>query len=203
MNSRCFWRRATSAAAFAFGLFAAAPAGFSSEDPGAFIGHLGAQAIAVLAPGTPQEQRADAFSKLFQEDFDVRGIGRFALGRYWSSATPQQQQQFLSLFERFTVQVYSIRLGDYGGVAFRVTGSRPNGDETIVRSEIRRADGRTIRLDWHLADRGGQYKVTDIDADGLSLKVAEREQFASWIDKNDGRLDALFAVLRQQVAPDR
>jgi phospholipid transport system substrate-binding protein len=203
MSIRRFWRRATSAAAFAFGLFAAAPGGLSSEDPGAFIGHLGAEAIDMLAPGTPLERRADGFGKLFQEDFDVRGIGRFALGRYWASATPQQQQQFLSLFERFTVQVYSSRLGQYGGVAFRVVGSRPNGEETIVKSEIRRDDGRTIRLDWHLADHGGRYKVTDIDVDGLSMKVAEREQFASWIEKNDGRLDALFAVLRQQVAPDR
>jgi phospholipid transport system substrate-binding protein len=203
MNIRWFRLSRASAGVLAVGLFATAPQGSAREDPGRFIGNLGSQAIRILGPGVPPERRTIRFSTLFEEDFDVPGIGRFALGRYWRSATPQEQREFLGLFQQFTVQVYGARLGQYGGLAFRVTASRPDGEETVVASEIRRVDGSTIRLDWHLVKRDGRYKVADIDVGGLSMKMAEREQFASWIEKNDGRVDALLAVLRQLVAPAR
>src|SRR5690348_12448271 len=86
-------------------------------------------------PGAGSE-RVASFRELFHNDFDVPGIGRFVLGRYWHVATPQEQQEFLGLFQEYIVRAYSARLGEYGGEPFRVTGARPNGDETVVASQI-------------------------------------------------------------------
>lgn len=203
MISRFRFSVTAGAVALGLGLFAAAPQSRATEDPGAFVGSLGTKAIQMLEPSIPSEQRVIGFRRLFQDDFDVSGIGRFALGRYWRSATLQEQQEFLALFRDFTVQVCSTRLGEYGGAGFRVTGSRADGDETVVTSEVRRAGGGAIRIDWHLVNRAGQYKVTDLNLGGLSMKVAERNQFASWIQQNDGRVDSLLAVLRQLIVPAR
>jgi ABC-type transporter MlaC component len=45
-----------------------------------------------------------------------------------------------------------------------------------------------------------QYRVTDVNIGGMSMKVALRDQFASWIETNGGRVNALLAVMRQQIA---
>jgi phospholipid transport system substrate-binding protein len=130
----------------------------------------------------------------------VPGIGQFVLGRYWRTATPQEQQDFLALFQEYIVRAYSTRLAEYGGEPFRVTGSRPNGGETVVSSEIIRTNGSRIAVDWYLIDRGASHKITDVYVGGVSMKVTQRDEFASVIQRNGGQVGALIAQLRQKLA---
>ena len=185
------------------GLLTAAPGDARAQDARAFIASLGNQAIQVLGPSVSPAQRAARFRELFREDFDVPGIGQFVLGRYWRTATPEQQQAFLRLFQEYIVQAYSSRLGEYGGEPFRVTGLRPAGDETIVTSEILRQNGAPIQVDWYLAGAPGRYKITDVYVGGVSMKVTQRDEFASVIQRNGGQIDALIAQLRQRTAAAR
>ena len=60
-----------------------------------------------------------------------------------------------------------------------------------------------MQIDWYLVNRGGDYKITDLSIDGISMKVTQRDEFARWIQNNGGRFDALLAVLRQQIAQGR
>src|SRR5579863_8115110 len=107
----------------AFALFAASPQGHAAMDPGAFVGTLGNQGIQTLGSNVPPAQRVARFRQLFQADFDVDGLGRFAIGRYWQAFTPEQQQEFLRLYQEYTIQAYADKLGQYGGAQFRVTGT--------------------------------------------------------------------------------
>src|SRR5207237_6701664 len=136
-------------------LFLFPPGKASAQDARAFIGALGEQAIQVLGPGVAPGQRLTRFRELFRNDFDLPGIGQFVLGRYWRAASPQEQQEFLQLFQEYIVRAYSARLGEYGGEPFRVTGSRQAGDETIVTSEISRQNVGPIQVDWYLARAPG------------------------------------------------
>jgi phospholipid transport system substrate-binding protein len=177
----------------------ALPRAATAEDARAFIGTLGNQAIQVLGPSVSPAQRQARFRELFRDDFDIPGIGQFVLGRYWRTATPQEQQEFLGLFQEYLVRAYSTRLGEYGGEPFRVTGARPNGNETIVTSEIIRPNGNRIGVDWYLAGEG-RYKITDVYVAGVSMKVTQRDEFASVIQRNGGRVEALITQLRQKLA---
>jgi phospholipid transport system substrate-binding protein len=182
------------------GLLTAAPGAAVAQDARAFVATLGNQAIQVLGPSVAPAQRVARFRDLFREDFDIPGIGQFVLGRYWRTATPEQQQEFLRLFQEYIVQAYSTRLGEYGGEPFRVTGSRPAGEETIVNSEIDRKNGNRIQVDWYLINHGGRQKISDVYVGGVSMKVTQRDEFASVIQRNGGRVDALLAQLRQKTA---
>jgi phospholipid transport system substrate-binding protein len=181
-------------------LLTAAPGDAVAQDARAFVATLGNQAIQVLGPSVAPAQRVARFRELFREDFDIPGIGQFVLGRYWRTATPEQQQEFLRLFQEYIVQAYSSRLGEYGGEPFRVTGSRPSGEETVVNSEIDRTNGNRVQVDWYLSNRSGRQKITDVYVGGVSMKVTQRDEFASVIQRNGGRLDALIAQLRQKTA---
>ena len=131
------------------------------------------------------------------------GIGQFVLGRYWRVATPEEQQEFLRLFQEYIVQSYAARLGEYGGEPFRVIGSRASGGETVVTSEIARPNGSRVLVDWYVIERGGAPKITDIYVGGVSMKVTQRDEFASVIQRNGGRVDALLAQIRQRIATAR
>jgi phospholipid transport system substrate-binding protein len=172
----------------------------AAQDARAFVGNLGQQAIQVLGPSVSPAQRVVRFRELFRNDFDVPGIGQFVLGRYWRTATPQEQQEFLGLFQEYIVRAYSARLGEYGGEPFRVTGTRPAGEETIVTSEILRQNGAPIQVDWYLAGGPGRYKIVDVYVGGVSMKVTQRDEFGSVIQRNGGRIGALIEQLQQKLA---
>jgi phospholipid transport system substrate-binding protein len=185
--------------AIAFGLVGAAPRSDAAMDPKAFIGNLGQEGIQQLGPNVPPAQRIARFRQLFQADFDVPSIGRFAIGRYWQAFSPEQQQEFLRLFAEYTVQAYADKLGPYGGSQFRVMGAAPAGEEVVVSSEVNRPSGPPVRIDWHVAPGGEGYKVTDVYVDNVSMRITQRDEFAKIIQNNGGQPSALLAVLRQQV----
>jgi len=169
-------------------------------DPVAMITDLGTQGVQSLGQAATSAERIARLSRLFQQEFDINGIGLFALGSYRRVATPVEQQEFFRLYPEFTVRAFHARLNSYRGAPFRVTGRRMLGNETIVSSEILPASGGRVQVDWHLTDNGGQYRVSDVTIGGMSMKVALRDQFASWIETNGGRVNALLAVMRQQIA---
>ena len=185
--------------AIVFGLLAGAPRSNAAMDPKAFIGNLGQEGIQQLGPNVPPAQRIARFRQLFQADFDVPSIGRFAIGRYWQAFSPEQQQEFLRLFAEYTVQAYADKLGPYGGSQFRVMGAAPAGQEVVVSSEVNRPSGPPVRIDWHVAPGGEGYKVTDVYVDNVSMRITQRDEFAKIIQNNGGQPTALLAVLRQQT----
>jgi phospholipid transport system substrate-binding protein len=172
-------------------------------DPAAFVNNLGNQLQAVTSSTSPQ-QRLAGFDQLFREDFDVPGLGRFVLGRFWRIFTPWEQQEFLGLFENYVVLTYSEKLSDYteDGGRPSVTGCRPDPDGAIVSSEIIRGSGayQPIRVDWRLTAQNGSYKISDIIIDGLSMAANGRSQLERVVECNGGRPQAILAVMRQQVA---
>lgn len=178
------------------------PAG-AGMDPAAFVNNLGNQLQAVTSSTSPQ-QRLAGFDQLFREDFDVPGLGRFVLGRFWRIFTPWEQQEFLGLFENYVVLTYSEKLSDYteDGGRPSVTGCRPDPDGAIVSSEIIRGSGayQPIRVDWRLTAQNGSYKISDIIIDGLSMAANGRSQLERVVERNGGRPQAILAVMRQQVA---
>jgi phospholipid transport system substrate-binding protein len=183
--------------------FALSGRGTAAQDPQTVVGYVGTQAMAAVGTNISPAQRAAQLRELFQDYFDVPGIAEFALGRYRSSANPQQQQEYLGLYQDYTVHAYDTQLGQYGAAPFRVIGSRSDGEQTVVTSEITRSGGSRVKIDWYLVNRRGQYRITDLSIGGISMKVTQRDEFARWIQNNGGRFDALLALLRQQIAQAR
>jgi phospholipid transport system substrate-binding protein len=174
----------------------------AAPDPSAVITNLGNRALEVLGnKNTTPAERVARFQELFRQDFDVPGIARFVLGRYWKTATPEQQEEFVKLFEGYIALVYSNQLAAYMGETLKVTGSRVDGDGAVVASEIIRPSGAPpVRVDWHLTDRNGSYKIRDVTVDGISMAVTQRSEFASVIQRSGGQVGGLIAQLRQKTA---
>jgi phospholipid transport system substrate-binding protein len=193
-------RRSLLTAALLLGAGAAVPAR-AALDPGAFINNLGNEALAVLGPQTSPEQRVVAFRALFRRDFDVPQIARFVLGPYWRVATPEQQREFVQLFENYIALAYSTRLSQFSGERLLVTGWQPIPDGAVVTSEVGRPNGGSpVGIDWRLTRHGSTYKINDVVVDGVSMAITERSEFASVIQRNGGSVQDLLTMLRAKTA---
>jgi phospholipid transport system substrate-binding protein len=172
----------------------------AAADPAAVITSLGNEALKVLGNNVEPRQRVMRFRQLFSEDFDVPGIARFVLGRYWRLATPAQQQEFIRLFTNYIALAYSNRLAEYSGETLRVTGSRPAPDGSLVSSEIIRANGQPpAKVDWVLTQEGGAYRISDVVVEGVSMAVTQRSEFAAVIQRNGGQVQGLITALQQKT----
>jgi phospholipid transport system substrate-binding protein len=173
----------------------------AAADPAAMISNLGSRALEVLGKDATQSQRIARFRQLLREDFDVPGIARFVLGRYWNTATEAQRSEFTKLFEEYVAVAYATRLALYSGETFKVTGSRPEADGAIVSSQIIRTGGAPpVKVDWRLTGRSGVYKISDVSVDGISMAVTERSEFASVIQHHGGQMQGLLTMLREKTA---
>ena len=192
------------------GLMAAVPlAAFSqahsAEAPGAakFVQGLGDRAVAVLAD--PQRTNAKIraeFDRLLHDGFDLDTIGRFVLGRYWNTASEPQRVEYQKLFADMVVNVYTQRFSQYAGETFKVTGQRAEGErDTMVTSQIVRPDGPPVNVHWRVRPREAGLKIIDVLVEGVSMSITQRDDFASVIESNGGRIQALLDVLRRRAAP--
>jgi len=169
---------------------------------GKFIQSLGDRAIAAIADTKiSKTQRSDKFRDILRNSFDLTTIGRFVIGRSWNAATPEEQKDYLHLFEELVIKNYGDRLTLYTGEGFRVTAVRPETEkDTVVNSEITHPDGsKPTTIDWRVRQRDGKLGVIDVVVEGVSLSVTQRQEYAAVIQSNDGKISALLDKMREQL----
>ncbi len=166
-----------------------------ADPAGQFIDSLGQEILTIIrAPDTTPTERHAKLSALLRSGVDLPRLGRFALGRHWKSATPEQRDEFQALFANYVLRSYIRLLGVYDMHKFSVqTVSRRRGSDRIVQSRIERRTGEAFDLRWRVRESAGQYRVIDLTTGGLSLAVTYRSEFASVVASRgiDGLLEAL------------
>ena len=86
----------------------------------------------------------------------------------------------------------------------KVTGSTDrNARDSIVDTEIVRADGQELEVRWRVLNRGGKYQVVDValNAEGnlIWLAIEQQAQFLSILDQNNGSVEALVAKINSMT----
>ena len=165
-----------------------------------FISDLTSKGIGVIKDADiSEEQRQKEFRTLLQKHFDMKTIGRFALGRYWKTSTAAQQSEYLDLFEDMVVRVYSRRFSEYNGEVINIVSARAEGKaDALVSSMIVPPNGSKVSVDWRVRKKkNGQLKIIDIIVEGVSMSLTQRSDFASVIQRGGGKIDVLLEHLRK------
>lgn len=163
----------------------------------AFIEEMGAELIEILRTARPGDERADEFLALFRRAAALPQIGRFTMGLNWRQMTEAQQKAFLEAFESHAVRSYTKSIGAYTGQTLVVTGAQDAGKRGVLVSTVLRADGvQDTRIDWLVSDRSGKPQVVDVVAEGVSLAITQREEFAAMVEARQGDIDRFIADLR-------
>jgi phospholipid transport system substrate-binding protein len=180
-----------------------ANANFESEEK--FVSDFAASAINILGDESLNNNDKNIqFTDLVMSSIDMNLISKFVLSRYWKTASDQQKISYLNAFEEYFISSYANKLDQYSGEKIVIVSSETAKKFVIVKSNIVRdgADTLKIELNWRLLTRDDQTKIIDLSIEGISLIVAQREEFQSFLSNNNESLDALINRLKIINAKD-
>lgn len=183
-----------------FGLAALATGAQAQTSATAFVQGLTTRLTAVVNGSGSAADKKTAILPMLSQDVDVDAIGRFCLGRYWRTATPAQQQRYLTLFHQVLVNSITGKLGDYKGVSITTGSATEQDGKSTVPTVISRPGQPTANVQWLVSSESGSPKVVDIVAEGVSLSLTQRSDYASYLAHNGNNVDALLNALSRQVS---
>ena len=130
-------------------------------------------------------QREAALRPLFNHSFDLDFIGRFALGKTWVRATPEQRADYMELIREFVVKTTAKRLGGFVAESFTIIRVKEISDgDVLVVSRVESLGESPVVAGWRVRQVGGdQHKIIDVSVGGLSLSQAHRRNFAVLIQQ--------------------
>lgn len=126
---------------------------------------------------------------------DYQRMTSLAVGRYWKSATPAQQEALTKEFRTMMVRTYLSALTLYKNAQINIKGARAGNDneEQTVRTDVTLPNQKPIPVDFSFEQVGSAWKVYDISVEGISFINNHRNQFGAVIRK-DG-IDGLIKNL--------
>lgn len=170
-------------------------------DAARFVDTLIASATQTLRdPALAPPVREERLRTLLLQNFDMPRVVRYVLGRYWTTASAEERQAFTNLLEEWVVRSYASRLAEYRDETVKVTSARAESDtDAVVSSQIIHLNGPPTKVDWRVRSDGSNYRIIDIDVEGVSLALTERDEIAAVIQRNGGTVTALNRNLADRI----
>jgi phospholipid transport system substrate-binding protein len=172
--------------------------GKTFEEEEDFVNKFAVEAITILSDETLNENdKNNKFANLVMSSIDINLISKFVLSKSWKTATDEQKEAYINAFKKYFINSYANKLNQYSGEQIIVSGSEEAGKYIIVNSNIVRegTDTLKISLKWRLLNKNGVIKIIDLNIEGISLVIAQREEFQSFLANNDDNLDTLIKKL--------
>ena len=94
----------------------------------------------------------------------------------------------------------AVKLGDYRGVKFTLGRAQDRDDGELVSTVIERPNNPPATVQWLIANAATDPKIVDVVAEGTSLRVTQREDYASFLTHNNNSIAALIDAMRKQVS---
>ena len=99
-----------------------------------------------------------------------------------------------------TVWINGQKLGEYKGVGFTMGRARADGENDVVSTTVERPNNPPTAVDWVIADVNAKPRIIDVVAEGTSLRLTQRQDYASYLLHNNNNVDALISAMKNQVA---
>ena len=139
--------------------------------------------------------------------FNFTRMTRLAMGKNWSKASPQQQQELEEAFRTLLVRTYYKALAVYSDHTIKVLPVKNMAGETdtTVKTEVIPSNGQAISINYSMGKTNNSWKVYDITVAGISLVINYRGTFNSKIRSGGvkGLLKALNKKNRAMEAKDK
>ncbi len=165
-----------------------------------FVQSFGSQLVSVVNGDEDAAAKASKLRPLIDSAVDVDAIARFCLGRFVNSATPQQLTEYTRLFHAVLLNNILSKIGEYRGVSFELAGSESKrGDDTIVSSIVQRPNNAPNNVRWVVSNNGGKPRIVDVVAEGTSLRLTQRSDYAAYMSQHNYDLNSLISAMRNQI----
>ena len=173
-----------------------------SIEPDVFIQSTVNRASETLSKNISKQEKINELKFIAKEAVDIRGIGFYSLGSARKDLNDSQKNIYLDLFESYFLKSFSSRLAEYTNPKIEVQSKKIlNKNYTIVNSVlISTPDRPEVQIDWRIYTKNPDDPlIRDLIIEGLSLAVAQKAEFASILNSNDGDINALFKTLENFI----
>ena len=133
--------------------------------------------------------------------FDTEASARLVLGTHWRTATPEQRRHFIDAFYHSLLTNYGSALVDFTADRLKIFPTRVDPDATraTVRTEVKRANGDRVAVNYYLHKTPQGWKAWDVVIDGISYVNSYRTDFGEQIEAQG--IDAVIKRLEAGEKP--
>jgi phospholipid transport system substrate-binding protein len=181
----------------------ASPAFAGGDEAKKYVDVVAQDALSVIKESQSkkitEDQAKTKFRNILNKSFDIPAIAKFTLGRYWRVATPAERTEYTNLLQNVILSKYADRMLDYTGNGYTITGVRNINDKMDeVAMNLRDESGTLVAFNWMVRKTDKGLRVVDLSVEGISMGATHRDDFASVIESNGGKVQALLDALKQK-----
>ena len=158
------------------------------------------RASKILSENLSKDEKINKLKIIAEETVDIKGIGFYTLGSIRKNLNDSQKDQYSKLFREYFLKSFSSRLSEYTNPEIDVLSKEVLSENyTIVNSLLKGTSERPeVKIDWRVYTKNPENPlIRDLIIEGLSLARTQKEEFASILNSNDNKIDALFKTLQE------
>ena len=158
------------------------------------------RASKILSENLSKEEKINKLKVIAEETVDIKGIGFYTLGPIRKNLNDSQKDKYSKLFREYFLKSFSSRLSEYTNPEIDVLSKEVLSEKyTIVNSLLKGTSERPeVKIDWRVYTKNPENPlIRDLIIEGLSLARTQKEEFASILNSNDNKIDALFKSLQE------
>jgi phospholipid transport system substrate-binding protein len=142
--------------------------------------------------------RYDQLAPVIQSSFDMPFVSKTVLGKYWETFNNEQRSRFIEAFTQLSIATYAANFDRYSGERFKtISQKRVSGGRILVQSQLIKSNGGQVQLDYLLHPTGGQWRIVNIIAEGVSDLALKRADYSAFL-KSKG-FEALLKKLDEKI----
>ena len=126
--------------------------------------------------------------------FDIPTISRISLGRTWRALEESAKAGFQDLLRELVIATYADRFDSYDGQRFERLGTQATGRGWAIKTQLVRANGERVNLDYYFNGDA----VYNLVADGVSDLSLRRADYNSIIKQRG--YEALLRHIEENIA---
>ena len=166
-----------------------------------FVENLGKQVVEKVSNiNLSESERIVNFRNLYLDAFDNYYISRFVLGQYWKRLDSNMRKQFVESFNNYIVTTYAPKFKGWEGT-FKATDSLLENNYYNVKMNVLNKDGPTLQFMWKIyLDKNKNFKILDVNIDGVSMLVTQSAEFMSVIKNNPKGVIGLIEAMKKKTS---
>ena len=115
--------------------------------------------------------------------FDREFAAGAVLGKHWRTASPEQKTRFITAFYETILQRYADGVVEFDMNRVEILPYRGDDSKrtTVVKTEVRLDDGKKVPVNYTLVNRDSQWRMFDVQIEGVSYVINFRKELDSEI----------------------
>ena len=109
-----------------------------------------------------QSGRFTQLEPVIRRTFDIPLMTRLSVGAQWTGLSDAQRRQLTESFGRYISAIYADRFDSYAGQQLQVVGEQPSPAGIMVKSQIVKANGEPVQVDYLMRKSGDSWLISDI-----------------------------------------